>query len=189
MKTLVITGASGLGKTYLGDQLMKQYPTLFDQAKVFTNRAPRTNETPTDRIFISTAEFNKRAKNKEFTIAGEFGGNMYGFTKEAIYPRGNMHILVNIWPALLPDFLNLKDVVIVALQASPKDLTMLEKRMLARGDSPATIQTRKKLIVNDIEIVNQYIDLLQINGAVFKIVNDDTIHTTVLPWVKEQLNL
>jgi guanylate kinase len=189
MKTLVITGASALGKTYLADQLMIKYPTLFDQAKIYATRQPRKNQVATDRIFITKHEFDQRADNGEFVLQGVYGGNKYSYPPTAVYPSATKHLLVNVWPAMAPEFLKMDHIVLVALQTTTGNLDLLKNRMQNRGDTPQTIADRMQLIVKDIAIIEDLKQHIQQNGAVFYIDNDQNIPNQVLPWIVQKLGL
>lgn len=183
MRTFVFAGPSAVGKTYIAELLMKLYPNSFEQAKLYTTRKPRQNETPTDRIFISLEEFVKLAQQGKFIVHEEFGGNYYGFDHNSLYPK-DKHLLVNAWPWLIPQFSALTHTVIVGMQA-PKDWkNLLVTRMERRGDTQETIQKRLKLIAKDNADMELHKKIVQKHGNFFIIQNDKTIPEEILPWLK-----
>lgn len=185
-KTFLFAGPSAIGKTYIADQLMKLYPGKFEQAKLYTTRVPRAGEVATDRIFVSSEEFEAKTQAGSFIVHDEFGGNLYGFDHSSLYPV-QKHLLVNAWPWLVPQFSELKHTVIVGMQAPENWQTMLVLRMKQRGDSTGTTKKRLKLIVKDVADLEAHKDIIKRHGRFFVIENDRTIPDEILPWIKNLL--
>ena len=189
MKTLVITGPSAVGKTYLAGLLIQDYPLLFKQAKVYTTRIPRAGESGTDRIFVEKNVYFKMLNNNDFLVSGKFGGNYYGFNRESIFPTKNQHLIVNAWPAILDKFVAFDHTVLVGLQAKKSNLSLLQQRMLSRGDTNEAIEARLKLIVKDIRDLNNHSKTFDYKGKIFMIDNDHAIKDKVVTWLKDELSL
>lgn len=187
-KTIVFAGPSAIGKTYAANELMRQYPGYFEQAKLYTTRPPRPGENSTDRIFVDKAKFIEMARKDLFVVHDEFGGNMYGFTKDSLYPK-DKHLLVNAWPWLIPQFSALEQAVIVGLQAPDDWQSMLVERMKKRGDNQQTIQKRLQLIIKDSSDLLTNKSLVNQTGKYFTISDDEVIPRQVLPWIADRLNL
>ncbi len=184
----MFAGPSAVGKTFIADELMRRYPGEFEQAKLYTTRLPRDGEIATDRIFLSEEEFEKKRKDGDFIVAEEFGGNWYGFTEESITPKGK-HLLVNIWPWLAEQFSKLDHVLIIGMMPREDWEQLLVARMKSRGDTPETIEKRKKLIqkdINDLVDQRQYVEK---SGKMFSIYDDQAIPEDIIPWIEEKLNL
>lgn len=187
-KTLLLAGPSGIGKTYLGELLCSTYSQHFEHAKIYTTRSPRPGEKSTDRIFISSDEFDLKKSRGEFLVHGELGGNRYGFSHSSMFAT-NKHLVLNIWPNLLDQFTRYPDMVAIGLQADTHNIDMLNKRMKDRGDSDDTIGTRQSIIQRDIAELNQYRTVIDAFGKLFVIKDNSTIHDQVMPWIIDHFGL
>lgn len=187
-KTIVFAGPSAIGKTYIAEQLISLFPDKFEQAKLYTTRPQRTGEIATDRIFLTTSEFDSMVNNSEFLVHSEFGGNMYGFASDSLYPK-NKHLLVNAWPWLIPQFYKIKHVIIVGMQPPTDYLKLLESRMSSRGDSRETITKRLELIARDKDDLEKYFALVKKSGAYFIIEDDETVPEQIIPWITKLLGI
>lgn len=185
-KALIITGPSGVGKTYLAEQLSKLYPELFEPVKLFTTRKPRSNEQFVDRIFITQEEFADKQKNQEIIFAGGFHGNQYGYTFAALHPTSK-HLIVNAWPSFIPKFTSFPNVVLLGLTIEPTSLPLLKLRMLNRGDTQQQVAERTPLIMRDMQDLKKLKPIIEQDGKVFTITDDTTIAKLVLPWVMTAL--
>jgi len=187
-KLLVVAGPSGIGKTYLAQQLLNRYGNQVEQAQLFTTRQPRPNEVLPDRIFISEEEFLKRQQAGDFIISDVFHNNHYGYTQASITPVSG-HLIVNAWPALLPQFTHLPNVYFVGLTLDSKKLNLLKKRMLARGDSEEKANQRLPIIKKDLADLKKLEKLVTGNGKLFTVEDDKTLPDQVIPWIETLLSL
>jgi guanylate kinase len=180
----VVAGPSGVGKSYLGELLIQNYPDLFEVVKIFTTRGPRPNESNPDRIFITEEAFEERVSRGEFLVHGKLQGNKYGYEEKALVPE-HKHLIVNAWPALIPEFAQREDVITVGL--GTRNYDMLKKRMSDRGDTPETIRQRMAFIERDMADLESVSALINRLGRVFEITDDSTIAREVIPWVNSFL--
>ncbi len=187
-QTIVFSGPSAVGKTYIANELLKLFPESFEQAKVHTTRQPRKNEILADRAIVSENQFSKMVANGEFIIHGKFGGNWYGFTAESLHPT-DRHLLINTWPLLIPEFTKLKHVIIIGMQAPKNNRQVLIERMKKRGDSDEIIEKRLDLIEEDTSDLEKYTFLIKKSGAFFVIENDEIIKQQIIPWLFKKLAL
>ena len=187
-KLLVVTGPSGVGKTYLAQELGRLYPNHFKAVKLFSTRKPRPNEQFIDRVFITEEEFAAKKKNKEFIFDGSFHGNRYGYPKGALKPT-TKHVIVNSWPAFIPKFSTLPDVVLLGLTVQSQSLPLLQQRMRARGNTSAQIKERTILIQRDMHDLEQLRHIIEQHGKVFTIADNQTIGKSVIPWLEATLFL
>lgn len=188
LKTIVFIGPSAVGKTYAANLLLRKYPKLFEQAKLYTTREPRSSEVASDRIFVSAKEFENMTKLNKFIISDEFGGNFYGFTIESLYPK-KKHLLVNAWPWLSRQMSELDHVMIIGLQAPPEWEEKFTLRMKRRGDKQATIKKRKLLIEKDIEDLKINNEFILKSGYTFTVKDDNTVPEVVIPWIEKRMNI
>jgi guanylate kinase len=187
-KTLVFAGPSAVGKTYIAELLIRNYPNVFEQAKLYTTRKPRIGEKASDRIFISETSFESMVKRKTFIVHDTFSGANYGFTPECLYPK-DKHLLVNAWPWLIPQFSTIPGVIIIGMQIPDKWEKLLELRMMNRGDNEETITIRKKLIEKDASNLSQNKRITEKHGRYFTVKSDETIPDEIMPWIIRSLNL
>ncbi len=182
----MITGPSGIGKTYLTEQLVNQYPSHFEPLRLYTTRPARDNEYFTDRIHVTKSEFTMRFQNGDFFVADQFHGNWYGYSKRAL--RNNHKIVVgNTWPALIPKFIHIPGLYLIGMTLNNNGVEILKKRMIDRGDSHKTVHERTKLISKDVQDLESVRPLIEKFGKIFKILDNSTIHEDVIPWIKSSL--
>lgn len=185
-KLLVVTGPSGVGKTYLAEQLIKLHPKLFASVQLYSTREPRPNERPTDRIFISRKEFANKQRRREFAFSGTFLGNQYGYTFASLKPHSK-HLIVNAWPALIPELSLLPNIVLLGLTVDEESLPLLQQRMIQRGNTLAHVRERTSIIQRDIQELERIRHLIEDKGNVFTIKDDSTMSGLVIPWVETTL--
>lgn len=188
-KTIIIAGPSAVGKTHLANLLVQLYPSKFIQAKLYTTRRPRNVEFTVNRLFVPKEEFDYLEQSGKFAVHGEFANNWFGFTREALIPT-NKHILVDAWPALLDQFHDFKNTLIIGLLPSRSAMDLLELRLRRRGDDDQTIQIRKDIILRDMGDLEARRAVVNKNGKIFEISADDhDFSRTVIPWLMSSLNL
>ncbi len=93
---VIISGPSGVGKTTVVKELMKQYPEL-NKTVSLTTRKPRSNEVDgKDYCFISKDEFYNYQLNNEMLEDTIYNGELYGTLISEIskYPEDKPLILV-----------------------------------------------------------------------------------------------
>lgn len=185
-KTILFVGPSAVGKTYIATYLLNTYPDLFTQSKLYTTRMPREGETAHDRIFVSEKQFTEMQEAGAFLIAERFGGNLYGYTKDALTPESK-HILVNTWPAITPQFIAVDSIVMVGMQAPENWYELLSNRLSLRGETKENIAKRISLITDDIQITESHKDLIESHGKFFTIKDDTVVLSEIIPWLLGQI--
>ncbi|MEK7512445.1 MAG: guanylate kinase [Patescibacteria group bacterium] len=84
----LLSGPSGVGKTTIAQELLKQLPNM-ERLVTYTTRPPRPNEqSGVDYHFISAEEFEEKISNNEMFEYDEHYGNLYGNSR---------HDLDEIW--------------------------------------------------------------------------------------------
>ena len=73
---IVLTGASGSGKTTVTNYLVEKYN--FKRAKTCTTRAPRTEENEDSYYFMTTEEFEEKINEGQMVEYVQIFGNYYG---------------------------------------------------------------------------------------------------------------
>jgi guanylate kinase len=182
----VITGPSGVGKSYLIEQLLKHYPQQFISPQLITTRPARASSGEVDRQSVSEDQFQAMQAAGDFVIADKFHGNWYGFPV-AITEQRQGNTIVNIWPALISKFAELPDVRLIGLYVRDDKLDLLRNRMLQRGDSPAVVTQRMEQVTIDSADLKSNAVQVAHSGKMFEITDDDTIPQQVIPWILGQL--
>ena len=86
-KVFVITGPSGVGKGTLIAELLRRVPGL-ELSVSATTRGPRDGELDgRDYHFLSSEEFDRRARNGEFLEHATYSGNRYGTLRSEVERR------------------------------------------------------------------------------------------------------
>lgn len=93
---LVITGASGVGKTTVASSILKA-PSDFGLVRSITTRAPRGDGHDGEYLYATREEFFKKAESGELVEHTDFGDNLYGTPKselDRIFSEGKTPLLV-----------------------------------------------------------------------------------------------
>lgn len=146
---IIITGASGAGKSSIAQKLCEQYK-IFQIVQAVTTRKPREDDYHRQYQYISKVEFEKLDEDNRLLIKSEYRGKYYGITHEALQEViGNSKI-----PLLI---LTPKSVVELKIKKNLEDYTsfivfldapdeILDTRLNSRGENinETVIQQRKE---------------------------------------------
>ncbi|CAJ2507229.1 Uu.00g084150.m01.CDS01 [Anthostomella pinea] len=89
-RPIVIAGPSGVGKGTLWTMLRDRHPNTFSLSISHTTRAPRTGEVRGVHYhYVTREEFKQLIDQDAFIEHAEFGGNLYGTSREATRPAVN----------------------------------------------------------------------------------------------------
>lgn len=133
---IILTGKSGSGKTTVARELEKHG---FKRAVTCTTRPRRTGEEDgVDYHFLSSKQFEKLEKEGAFAETAHTGSYAYGSLKESYKDPKTVLVLD---PEGVEKVIKLHnfDPLIIYLDA---DRSLLQKRLLKRGDVPDTIKER-----------------------------------------------
>ena len=177
IKNIVITGTSGLGKTYLEEQLEKLGLTY--QLPKITNRPPRPNENSQKTICLPQDQFDQIKKDFFFSLS--YNGFDYGWKFDGNSKPITLAITLDSLASFLqtnPNFLP------ILLTISPANFNLLEQRMLSRGDSPQKVSERLQLALTETKNIQKYLDIVnQHYGLIFEITSDNTIPQIIIPQI------
>ncbi len=164
MKTIILLGKSGAGKTVTGKKLEK----LFGLQKIVTvtTRPIRPGEIDgQDYFFYTEEEFRKAERQELFAETAEFdavyGHCCYGSLKES-YKLGNSYIILT--PSGLRTVAKkLPNIFPVYFQ---EDDEVLRDRLKKRGDNPNEIERRLKADHEDFLGIEK--DILRLGGIILR---------------------
>ncbi|KAL2304452.1 hypothetical protein Nmel_013203 [Mimus melanotis] len=85
-KTLVLIGASGVGRSHIKNALLSSNPEKFMYPPPYTTRPQKKNEVDgKDYYFVSTEEMTRDISANEFLEFGSYQGNMFGTKFETVH--------------------------------------------------------------------------------------------------------
>lgn len=176
MRNIVITGTSGVGKSFLEEELERQ--GLSFQIPKYTDRDRRPGENPQKLICLSREEFEKNRDSFFFTLKyGEFN---YGWSKKDL---GKTPLTLAITQESLEEFMQKNpNFLPIWLTVDENNLGILEKRMKDRGDNEKKIKERLKMTKQEIKNKNKYETVIKkYQGMIFEVKNNSTIFEEVIP--------
>jgi guanylate kinase len=133
---LVMIGASASGKTEIAKILIKKYG--FSKLVTYTTRAMRPSEVDgVDYHFISSEEFEKKKKKREFLETAQYNNTFYGSPKEGA--DENKVIIVDPKGANSIFRKKIPKTIFVYLET---DQLIRRIRMLNRGDKLEDVEAR-----------------------------------------------
>lgn len=138
-KLILIAGPSGAGKTTVSRYLTDKYQ--IPRVLTHTTRKPRLGEkNGVDYYFEDEASFSKL----HFFESVNYSGHQYGSSKEALDLAWQKHEVVS----LIVDVTGVESYVeklaeqVLFIYVTVTDLSIIEERMRARGDSQESIAAR-----------------------------------------------
>lgn len=180
-KTLVLVGATGVGRRSLKERLIKSDPTRFAAVMPHTSRAPREGEVHGQGYYFMEREaMEEEIQNENFLEHGEYNGNLYGTKIESIIQviRSSKMCVLDINPTSLkvlktPEFMPF--IVFIAAPNSDVLRKMYENGRRAtgyrKGGRPAEVKTEETFL----EMVEESMQIEQVYKSYFDltIINDD----------------
>ncbi len=141
---LLISGPSGIGKTYIMNKLLSNNQYNFKRVMSTTTRPKRERESNNvEYEFVSIKEYDAMEKDDKFLISNTFYGAKYGFRRDAFKnvsdsgftPLALVYIFIidQIKPLFESSF---------SIFLYPKDINFLYYRMKKRGDKADDIEDR-----------------------------------------------
>lgn len=199
MKSIVIAGTSGVGKTFLEEEL-ESFGFSYQLPK-YTNRSSRPDENSTKTVCITSFEFESLQTGNAFFFTLNYGGYKYGWKRSDLLLHQNIPITLAITLESLADFLSQNlNFTSVLLTISVADLSLIEKRLRTREkltllskdkqlEIKSKISQRIDLARQEITHITDYEKLvISHDGLVFSIKDDRTIFDEVIPKIKRLSN-
>ncbi len=183
MHPLIISGPSGVGKTYLEKYLIANHRFERIQSTI-TRPIRRGEENGVDYNFITEKEYKEREKQNKFITSAFALGCWRGFEKrlvEEITANNRIPITVVV-PTVVPQFLNAYPNTI-AIYLKPESEQLLIKRMNFRGDPPESIENRleheKEELEYFIQIEKLYKKIFTVTDTNFNEIVEQIVKLTV----------
>ena len=176
MRNIVITGTSGVGKSFLEEEMERQ--GLSFQIPKYTDRERRPGENPKKLVCLSKEEFEKNRDSFFFTLKyGEFN---YGWSKKDLRKTP---LSLAITQESLEEFMEKNpDFLPIWLKINENNLKILELRMINRGDDKEKIKQRLEMARKEIKNNKKYEKIIKkYQGMIFEIKNNSTIFEEVIP--------
>jgi guanylate kinase len=160
-KLVVISGPSGVGKSTVVRQVLKEFGTRIHLSVSATTRPPRGDEQDgVDYFFLSDAEFARRRADGEFLECIEvFGrGHWYG----TLWSEVRSSLSRGKWVILEIDVDGAREVLrqypeAVTVFIRPDSLEELERRLRQRGtEREEAIQRRLAVARHELQLAGQY---------------------------------
>lgn len=143
-KIFIIAGPSAVGKNAIMNGLLTSSLPL-TRMLTTTTRLPRPGDRPDEYHFVTRAEFMKLVETDKMIEWVEYNQNLYGTQKQDladIFATGRYPIMdidvrgIASFKKLFPD--------VVAIFILPSSLSILRRRLEARGTAEADIRERLK---------------------------------------------
>lgn len=174
---LLISGPSGIGKSYLIHHLEKYYP--FKRILPTTTRSPRVGEINyVDYHFVSEDIFTQMELDGEFIMSNRFFNAQYAFERTSITSilEEDKIPATEIYTPTIGQFLywfpNSMSVFLM-----PKTFELLIERMLLRGDSEDSIRYRINKAKEEVdEYINNYRSYYKL---CYNVDNNDSLRSVI----------
>jgi guanylate kinase len=192
MTLFVITGTSGVGKTYLEEKLNSDYN--FCTPPKYTTRDLRPTElNQTRTVHIDLDEFNSY---QGFFWTLDYAGNRYGWKKSDLPKESKIHSAISITIDSALEIIEKKiDAQIIFLHIAQDNLSLLRSRLEKRENFHNLNKNEQKIIelkINErlikaeeeiIQVTKHFDKIKQYGGEVFEVKDDNTIPHEVIPWI------
>lgn len=180
---LALAGITGIGKSYYKDKICEKLN--FSKIKIITTRPPRDNELNNeDKIFVNKEELDKMINEGKIAYQFEMLGNLYAYSKEALYTDKNtvfeLHYnTIADFKALCPN--------LCAIYLLPKDIDVAKNKLRERNLKPQVEQARLLEIDEHYNKIMSDKNLLSMFDYVLYNNYDKESEDTVIDLVKENL--
>ena len=168
---IIISGPSGIGKSSICEAILKNNYKL-GKVVTCTSRPPRSSETKNSYIFLNEQEFKKKIADNLFVEHSIVYGFYYGVLQselERVYNNFTYTLLVlnTEGSKKAIDFAIKKKMEYKSIFLTANDISVIEQRLIKRGDPEHLRQKRLMEVKNEIESA-KYFDKIIYNGEFSK---------------------
>lgn len=181
MFNFVISGTSGIGKTYLEEQLEKT--ERFYQLPKYTTRPIRKSENPDKLVHLETSEFLSLKNHGQFFFTLNYAGYSYGWQKQdlLLHPQKSKTLAITL-DSLKPFLAQNPNFIPVLLTINPNNFTLLKSRIIQREGDPNIAASRLKLAADETSSIHKYTSAVKdYKGHIFTIKDNGTIPSLIIP--------
>jgi len=180
---LIITGTSGVGKSFLEEELQKT--GKFYPIPKYTDRPLRPGEDPSKIISLTNPVFQKLTSQDKFFFTLSYSGHNYGWAKKDLNKFTNKFATLAVTLDSLFDFFKTNQSFLpILLSIGVNNLSLIKNRLSTRGDSLDQIKTRLSLARDEIKNIQKYKTLVKkYHGLIFNITDNQTIFTEIIPQI------
>jgi guanylate kinase len=156
---LAIAGITGVGKSFFKDKIVEELG--FCTIKILTTREPRIGEkTSEDKICVTYDELDKLCNDGKIAYKFELLGNMYAYTKEALFSDKN-----TVFDLHYNTIFDFKKICphLVTIYVMPKDINVSKQKLHERNLKPEVEKNRLleidehyKKITTDKKLLNMF---------------------------------
>jgi guanylate kinase len=198
MKNIVITGTSGVGKTFLEQELESLGLTF--QLPKYTNCPSRPGENSAKTVCLPPAEFASFDTSNSFFFTLDYSGFRYGWKRSDLLLHPGLSVTLAITLDSLADFLSQNsDFLPILLAIDGSSLSLIEKRLYSREnfssltpdkqiEVKSKIDHRLDLARQEIKQISSYQELVTSHhGLIFSTTDDRTIFSEAIPSIQALL--
>ncbi|ACU54611.1 Guanylate kinase [Acidimicrobium ferrooxidans DSM 10331] len=165
---VVICGPGGVGKGTIARRLAGSLPSAH-LARSWTTRPRRPGEGDEAYEFVSREDFESAIDQGMFVEWASFNGRLYG-TPRSELERGDPTILeIDVQGARSVRMLELEAAIIGVV---PPSFHELERRMRARGDDDAHVESRLAIAANEVEAMIGLADHIVVNDRLERAIDE-----------------
>ncbi|CAI9717687.1 MAGUK p55 subfamily member 6-like [Octopus vulgaris] len=180
-KTLVLVGATGVGRRSLKERLIKNDPRLFAAAMPHTSRAPRDGEKHGQGYFFMEREvMEEEIRNEKFLEHGEYNGNLYGTKIETILDviNSSKMCVLDVNPTSLKILKTAEFLPFIVFMAAPSADVLREMHELGKQARGYRGRMELKTEEDFLGMVDESMQIEQVYKSYFDliIINDDFNH-------------
>lgn len=149
---IAFSGPSGIGKGFVKERLIKNFPFI-EELAWFTTRPLRQTEHGSNRISVAQSEFDGLVESGVLILVQNIYGNSYGLKKDDLLP-GHKIRLTEFHPDNLSEALKINPGIIAIGLVTP-DLSLLQKRLsfVRKTESVAEIEKRIAVAKTEIQVI------------------------------------
>ncbi len=147
---IALSGPSGIGKGFIKEKLLTEYPNI-EEIQWITTRKLRATEIRGNRVSVSRNEFRRLVRSQELVLVQTLYGNEYGMRKSELLSSTRL-LLTELHPNNLQSaiFINPS---IITIGFSTNDVGLLDERLSVRRGTETATEVAERIAAAKSEIV------------------------------------